>query len=292
MPEFACSTPASYPCLSRSCARRTSACVQAEIFDLRARALRRDRAFNSGPELFLYERIFEDCLERIALHGRSFLSCLLIGCPDPRWPVRLGEVSALVEVVDPGTLFANAAGGTAIIEDNWTPASGIFDLCIAIGTLDAVNDLPRALQAIRISLKPGSLLIGAMAGGNTLPQLRSAMHAADQIMGASSPHVHPRIEAAAVAPLLTASGFVDPVVDIDRVDVSYVSFERLVEDLRAMGATNILSSRSRRPLSRMARAAAAAAFESAARDGRTTETFEVIHFAAWAPPGGASQQQG
>jgi NADH dehydrogenase [ubiquinone] 1 alpha subcomplex assembly factor 5 len=266
--------------------------VPADLFDMPARALRRDRAFKQGPELFLHERAFEDCLERIALHDRSFLSCLLIGCPDPNWPARLGEVSALVEVADPGPLFANAAGGAAIVEDSWTPPAGEFDLCVAIGTLDSVNDLPRALQAIRQSLKNGSLLIGVVSGGNTLPQLRSAMHAADQVMGASSPHVHPRIEAAAVAPLLTASGFAMPVVDVDRVEVTYSSLEKLVSDLRVMAATNILKARSRRPLSRMAREAATAAFEDAGDGGRTTETFEIIHFAAWTPPERPDRQQG
>jgi hypothetical protein len=50
-----------------------------------------------------------------------------------------------------------------------------------------------------------------------------------------------------------------------------------------MGVTNVLHARSRRPLSRSARAAAAAAFDSAGTEGRTGETFEILHFAAWTP---------
>jgi len=257
---------------------------------MRLRALRRDRAYAIGPELFLYERIFEDCLERIALHSRAFLSTLLIGCPDANWSARLGEVSALVDIVEPGPLFANTAGGSAIIEDRWEPPAGEFDLCLAIGTLDSVNDLPRALQAIRYAMKENALLIGAMSGGETLPRLRSAMHAADQVMGAATPHVHPRVEAAALAPLLTACGFTTPVVDVERVQVSYTSFEALVRDLRAMGTTNVLDARSKRPLSRGARGAAAAAFMN--HGERTVETFEILHFAAWTPSVGASAQQG
>lgn len=264
--------------------------MPAELFDMRLRALRRDRAHAIRPELFLYGRIFDDCLERIALHDRPFLSSLLIGCPDPSWPVRLGEVSALVEVADPGPLFANAAGGSAIIEDHWEPPAREFDLCLAIGTLDSVNDLPRALQSIRYAMKDDALLIGTVSGGETLPRLRSAMHAADQVMGAATPHVHPRIEAAALAPLLTACGFIMPVVDVERVQVSYTSFDALIHDLRAMGATNVLNARSKRPFTRTARKAAAAAFLS---DGeRTIETFEILHFAAWTPAAGTTAQQG
>lgn len=249
------------------------------------RALRRDRAFRNGPELFLHERAFEDCLERLALIHRPFKSALLIGCPDPSWRGRLEPLVQSIEIADPGPLFAKSAGGTRIIEDRWDPPAQAFDLCLAIGTLDTVNDLPRALQLIRGSLKEDSLLIGAMAGGDGLPQLRRAMHLADQLAGASSPHVHPRIEAASLAPLLTACGFIMPVVDVDRVQVSYESLGKLVTDLRRMGATSILSSRARTPLLRKARAAAESAFRSAGDGSRTVETFEILHFAAWSPAG-------
>ena len=70
-----------------------------------------------------------------------------------------------------------------------------------------------------------------------------------------------------------------PVVDVDRVQVAYPSFGALIADLRNMAATNILVQRSRRPLGRSAYRAAAAAFESTG--GRTVETFEIVHFAAW-----------
>jgi hypothetical protein len=80
---------------------------------------------------------------------------------------------------------------------------------------------------------------------------------------------------------LNQAGFVMPVVDVDRVQVSYPSLRRLHADLRAMGATNILEARSRRGFTKAALAAAVARFESGA-DG-TTETFEILHFAAWTP---------
>jgi hypothetical protein len=127
------------------------------------------------------------------------------------------------------------------------------------------------------------MLLGAISGGDTLPQLRLAMRAADRIGAIAVPHVHPRIEASVLAALLGAAGFVNPVVDVDRVQVSYESFSRLVGDLRAMGATNILAQRSRTPLSRTATQAAADAFASVGQDGRTVETFEILHFAAWTP---------
>lgn len=256
------------------------------------RGRRRDRAFRNGPELFLYDRAFEDCLERLALIRRPFKSALLVGCPDPGWRSRLEPLVESIDIVDPGQLFAKAAGGTCINEDQWDPPAQAFDLCLAMGTLDTVNDLPRALRLIRDSLTDNSLLIGAIAGGDCLPQLRRAMHHADQVSGGTSPHVHPRVEAASLAPLLTACGFVMPVVDVDRVQVSYETLGGLVTDLRRMGVTNILTSRAQTSILRKGRAIAEAAFRSTGDGSRTVETFEILHFAAWTPTGSPPSMKG
>lgn len=255
------------------------------LFDMRARALRRDRAYSTGPTLFLYERLFEDILERLADINRRFSSALLIGTPDPLWPSRLGVVAERVTAIDPGPGFARAAGGRQMLEESIDLEPGSFDLCVAIGTLDTVNDLPGTLLRLRFLLAPDSLLIGAMSGGDTLPRLRQAMRAADAITGEASPHVHPRVEPPALAHLLTASGFSMPVVDVERVRVAYRGFRKLVADIRGMGATNIVSARSRRPLNRAALRAAEEAFADPSQE-RTVETFELLHFAAWTPAQG------
>jgi len=252
-----------------------------DLFDMQLRAQRRDRAARSGVELFLFERVFADCLDRIALIERRFTRGLLVGCPDPSWPARLRGLCGQVDVADPGPLFGRAAGGESVVEDAWRPPVDRYDLVVAIGTLDTINALPLALRILFEAMADYALLIGAMSGGETLPNLRNAMRAADAAMGAASAHVHPRIEASAFAPLLSAAGFAMPVVDVDRVEVRYPSLDRLVNDLRRMGATNILAQRSKAPLSRAARRAARTAFGDAGTDGRTAETFEILHFAAW-----------
>lgn len=236
---------------------------------MKLRVLRRDRAARSGPELFLFERAFDDCLERIALQRRRFERALLIGCPDPAWPERLREVADAVDVAAPN-----------MVEDQSELPAGAYDLILAIGTLDTVNDLPLALRLVRHAMHADGLFIGAYSGGDTLLQLRAAMRAADAVAGGASPHIHPRIEASAVAPLLEQAGFVRAVVDVDRVQVSYRSLGRLVADLRAMAATNILFARPRF-IKKAARAAAIRAFAEVGDGERTVETFEIIHFAAW-----------
>ncbi len=207
--------------------------------------MRRRRALRVGADLFLHERALEDIVERLALVRRRFRSALLIGWPESWWPETMRDVAETVRVIEPDAI--------AQLE----PAT--HDLCIAVGGLDTVDDLPRALLTIRFALEGDSLFLGAIPGGDTLPRLREAMRAADEQMGAASPHVHPRIEPAGLSSLLGDTGFTMPVVDVDRVQASYESLWALVRDLRRMGATNVLASRSTRPLSRSAVAAAAEA---------------------------------
>jgi NADH dehydrogenase [ubiquinone] 1 alpha subcomplex assembly factor 5 len=73
---------------------------------------------------------------------------------------------------------------------------------------------------------------------------------------------------------------------VDRVRTSYRSLRDLVRDLRSMGTTNSLTARSRTPLTRAAIDAAERNFSEDASDGRTVETFEILHFAGWAPAQG------
>ncbi|MGZ8297156.1 MAG: SAM-dependent methyltransferase, partial [Allosphingosinicella sp.] len=81
--------------------------------------------------------------------------------------------------------------------------------------------------------------------------------------------------------LLTRAGFALPVVDAQPVDVRFSSLTDLVRDRRAMGATNILAARSRRPLGRHGLAAAIADFDTAG--DKTTERFEILHLLGWSP---------
>ena len=271
--------------MSRSDGGRTSIRMAplADLFDMRLRSLRRDRAARIGPALFLYERAFEEILERLGHVNRRFESALLIGCPSSEWRSRLAPLVDKLTVTDPGSEFAKGSCGEQHIEDEIDLEPGSFDLIVAIGTLDTINDLPGAFLRLRFLLRPDSLLIGAMSGGDTLPRLRQAMRAADTVMGAASPHIHPRIEPAGLAQLLVAAGFVMPVVDVDRAKVAYRDLRQLIGDLRSMGATNILKERPRRPVDRAALAAAQGSFTEGSEEGRTVEIFEILHFAAWTP---------
>ncbi len=230
--------------------------------------LRRARAEAMGADYFLHERAFDECLERLTQVKRQFESALLFGVVRPGWIERLRDAGyGKVVAVEPGSNMS-------------LPDSP--DLCLSIGALDTVDELPAMLSALHYLIAPNGLFIGALVGGDSLPTLRLAMQAADRASGkGAAAHVHPRIDAASFAALLAGAGFLDPVVDVDRVRLRYSSLDALVRDLRAMAATNCLAQRPRRPILRAGRSAAHAAVATQAVDGRITEQIDILQFAAW-----------
>lgn len=244
--------------------------MSAPLFDPSLTPLRRMRADKIGADYFLHERAFEDILDRLAAINRSFKSALLFGHSGPDWADRLRATGlAQIAHVEPGS-------------DAPLPAAP--DLCISVGILDTLDALPDVLATIRHFMVPDGLFLGAVAGGQSFPALRRAMLAADQAQdGAAHPRTHPRVEASALAGLLAGAGFANPVVDVDRVRLSYRDLDTLVGDLRKMAGTNRLLQRPRTPILRTGLSAARRAFNDLATNGKTQELVEILHFAAWTP---------
>ena len=90
-------------------------------------------------------------------------------------------------------------------------------------------------------------------------ELRAALAEAEvATLGGLSPRVAPMGEIRDLGGLLQRAGFALPVADSRRFDVSYPRALALMRDLRAMGETNVMRDRLRRPIRRamLARAAA------------------------------------
>ncbi|MEA3008412.1 MAG: hypothetical protein QOJ91_104 [Sphingomonadales bacterium] len=251
-------------------------------FDRRLRRLRRDRAAGRFAEAdYLHRLASDELIERLDCVSRDFRRALDLGCAGGYLTRRLRERGLEVTPCDSGAAFARAARGIQADEDRPPFADGAFDLVVSVGALDSVNDLPGALLLARRVLRPDGLLLCAFAGAGSLPRLRRAMLAADAVTGGAAARVHPQIDVRAAGDLLTRAGFALPVVDAQPVDVRFSSLLGLVRDLRAMGATNILAARSRRPLGRQALAAAIADFDTPG--DKTAERFEILHLLGWSP---------
>jgi hypothetical protein len=134
--------------------------------------------------------------------------------------------------------------------------------------------------------------MAALAGGETLTELRESLALAEaETTGGVSPRVSPFADVRALGALLQRAGFALPVTDVDRLTVRYASPLALMQDLRRMGATNVLIERSRRPLRRatLLRMMDVYASRFTDADGRIRATFEIVWLTGWAPH--ESQQQ-
>jgi malonyl-CoA O-methyltransferase len=125
-------------------------------------------------------------------------------------------------------------------------------------------------------LEVDGLLMFTSYGPDTLKELRTAFAAAD-----GTPHVHPFVDMHDLGDALVASGFADPVMDMDLLTVTYARVDDLFRDLRATGQRNA-HARRRRSLGGRARwAHMRAAYAALASDGRVPATFEIVYGHAW-----------
>ena len=243
---------------------------------------------------FLMQRAAEDLAERLATVGRRFsrAAALFSLTPTARDTVLAsGKVEEAVRVEADAALLGGEAG--IVAAPGHVPLEpGSIDLAVSLLSLQDENDIPGMLIQIRRALKPDGLFLGAMAGAGTLAELRESLLAAEaELTGGASPRVLPFTDVREVGALLQRAGFALPVADVETVTVRYATMFDLMADLRAMGATNPLSGRSRRPATRelFARAAAIYAERFSDPDGRIRATFSFIWMSGWTPD--ASQQK-
>ncbi len=165
-------------------------------------------------------------------------------------------------------------------------ADGGFDLVISNLALHWINDLPGALVQARRVLKPDGLFLAALLGGATLSELRQSLIEAEAaVEGGARLRVSPVTDVRDMGMLMQRAGFALPVVDSDRLTVTYDNALALMHDLRAMGEANAAADRPRHPTRRATLLEAAARYQDrfAGPDGRIEATFQVIYLTGWAP---------
>ena len=259
------------------------------IFDHALADARRRRALRMavpGAD-FLWSAMAEDAVERLAAVKRRFACGLEIGG-------RIPVLAACRQVDRIVRLDRIAETGPDVVGDAerlpFKPES--LDLAVSILTLHAANDLPGALAQMRRALKADGLFLAALLGGDTLFELREAFATAEaEVTGGASPRIAPFTDVRTAGALMQRAGFALPVADQDRHTVRYASALHLMRDLRAMGLTNVLVERDRRPLRRavLARTVEIYGERFADPDRRVRATFEIISLSGWAPH--ESQQQ-
>lgn len=260
------------------------------VFDtelLLTRRIRALRTANDGAD-FLMRRAAEDLGERLATVNRRFgrggtLFCVTGSAADV--VEQSGKAAEIVRVEADERFLAGTNGMIAVPETVPLPPASI-DLAISLLSLQEMNDVPGMLVQICRALKPDGLFLGTLLGTGTLFELRECLLAAEsEIYGGVSPRVAPFVDVRDAGGLLQRAGFALPVADSDPVTVRYDSLFDLMRDLRSMGATNVLTARSRQPVSKrfFLRAAEIYAERFSDADGRIRATFDLIWLSGWAP---------
>ena len=262
--------------------------VPPRLFDRALLIERRRRADKVGAETFLLERVAADLAERLTAVQRRFELAVDLGTPGAALAnalMKSGQIGRLI-VCEPLAERRSGALRVAGDEEAIPFAPGTLDLVVSALALQWVNDLPGTLVQIRRALKADGLLLAALIGGDTLIELRESFAAAEEeIAGGASPRVSPFIDVRTMGSLLQRAGFALPVTDSDRIVVRYAQLSDLLNDLRRMGATNVLVERQSTMMKRaiLARAADHYAERFADPDGKIRATFEVISILGWSP---------
>lgn len=267
------------------------------IFDRALLARRRRRVAATAVEHdFLLARVADELAERLSIIKRRFPLAANVGAHHGLLSRRIRGLAGVERIIDvDGTarLLSDAGDMRVVADEEALPfADASLDLVVSALALQLVNDLPGALVQIRRALKPDGLFLAALAGGETLSELRQAFARAEtEVEGGVSPRVAPFVDVREMGALLQRAGFALPVTDVERITVRYASPAALMRDLRSMGATNMLVERRRTPLRRatLARMMEDYAARFADADGRIRASFEIVWLSGWSPH--ESQQQ-
>lgn len=243
---------------------------------------------------FLMQRVAADLADRLATVERRFSHAAALYCQTAHAADVLAASGKVDEVtrIEADSAFLTGGQGTVATPETVPFEPRSLDLIVSLLTFQSMNDIPGMLAQIRRALKPDGLFLGAMTGAGTLTELRESLLAAEtELHGGASPRVIPFADVRDAGALLQRVGLALPVADVETVTVRYGSPFALMDDLKAMGETNALIDRSRRPMSRalLARTAEIYSEQFSDDDGRVRASFSIIWLSGWAPD--ASQQK-
>ena len=266
-----------------------------QIFDRKAQRNHRDRAAQGlANHDFLFRLSAERLTDRLLDIKRQFPRVLDLGCRGGNIAEALAVgpdfgMTVLIQADASSAMAARArqtySHPTVVCDEEALPfRNESFDLVLSNLSLHWVNDLPGSLIQIRQSLRPDGLFCASLFGAGTLSELRDVLLEAEMdLKSGASLRTSPFAEVRDLGGLLQRAGFSLPVVDTDKVIVTFADIFQLMTDLRGMGETNAIFDRQRKFTSReiFAKAAALYAERYGTADGRIPASFHIITLTAW-----------
>jgi len=159
-------------------------------------------------------------------------------------------------------------------------ADASVDLVFSNLMLQWCQPLDAALLEARRVLRPEGFFAFSTFGTATLHELRSAWARADDYN-----HVNHFPDVQEVGDALVRAGLVEPVLDVDRIEMGYADALALMRDLKAIGAHNVTAGRPRSLAGRARLQHMQQAYERFRRDGQLPATYEIVYGACWGAAG-------
>jgi len=157
-------------------------------------------------------------------------------------------------------------------------ADDSFDFIFSNLMLQWCTDLEATFVELRRVLAPGGLLMFTTFGPDTLMELRASWEAVDGYT-----HVNSFIDLHDVGDSLLHTRWAEPVMDSERITVTYRELRTLMQDLKHIGAHNVTSGRPRGLTGKRRLQRLVEAYEPFREDGVLPASYEVVYGHAWAP---------
>ncbi len=153
-------------------------------------------------------------------------------------------------------------------------SAGSLDLVWSNLMLHWLDDPLKAFREMHRVLDVGGLLMFSTLGPDTLKELRSCFSDGYE-------HTQCFADMHDLGDMLLSAGYADPVMDAERLTLTYSGVKDLFRDLRQNGASCAMPARRRGLMGRASWQAAAEKYAALAEDGRLPATFEVVYGHAW-----------
>ncbi|MEM8834093.1 MAG: methyltransferase domain-containing protein [Pseudomonadota bacterium] len=252
-----------------------------QLFDHEQFVASRERAAQKEENYrFLFDWSLKQILDSLNLVKKEFQKAVQIDVrSNESIPIEQYGIQELIK-----TDFIEKEDVEALITQEILPfEENSIDLVVSNLNLHRINDLPGMLIQINRSLKEDGLFIGSLFGGETLHELRDVLQETElEIYGGISPRIFPFADIRDVGSLLQRAKYNLPVIDAERVRVTYDSLEKLVHDIRYMGEGNNLVNRNKKPVGKKFwQRAEEIYFENHSEDGKIVATFDIIFMLGW-----------
>ena len=157
-------------------------------------------------------------------------------------------------------------------------ADDSFQLIFSNLMLQWSVDLEQTFMELRRVLAPGGLLMFTTFGPDTLMELRASWEKVDGFT-----HVNTFIDMHDVGDSLVSTRWAEPVMDSERITVTYRQLGTLMQDLKQIGAHNVTHGRPAGLTGRQRLQQLAEAYEAFREDGVLPASYEVVYGHAWSP---------